>query len=251
MNLKTFAAALMLGASSTAVMAADLPSRKVAPAPVYVAPVFTWTGFYVGLQAGGVWDKVSIANNNQFLFATPVFPGLATGAWWLNNTGATTRSGFVGGGHIGYNWQINSFLLGAEGDLEGASVYGGSLRASLRGRLGFALDRALIYATGGVAFAERSGNNTNGLWGWNWGGNTSSSQVGWTVGGGVEYAFTPNWSAGLEYRYTDYGTNNNNNNWGWLLGNVGSNLRVTENAVRARISYHFHSAPVVPVVAKY
>jgi outer membrane immunogenic protein len=239
----------VLGAAlvSSTAFAADLPARKVAPAPVLAPPVFTWTGLYVGLQAGMVWDRVSLANNNAWMFAG-AFPVATTAVWYGYNSGAATQSGFVGGGHIGGNYQMGSFVVGVEGDLEGASVRAGSLRASLRGRLGFALDRALIYATGGVAFGARNGTNTYGAWGYNWGGNTSSSRTGWTVGGGVEYAFAGNWSAGLEYRYSNYGTNNNTGAWGY---NLGGNVNLTENAVRARVSYHFFSAPSAPVVAKY
>ena len=138
-------------------------------------------------------------------------------------------------------------MIGLEGDIEGATVWNGVLRSSIRGRLGFALDRALVYATGGLAIGSHSGTVNTGMWGYNWGGNTSSTRVGWTVGGGVEYAFTPNWSAGVEYRYSDFGTNNNND--GWL--NVGSRLRVTENAVRVAYPYHFNTSYSAPVVAKY
>ena len=235
---------------STTVMAADLPSRKAPPPYIPPPPVFTWTGLYVGLQAGIAWDQVS--NNGNYggwgIAAAPLFPVATTALWAGGQNGANNKTGFVGGGHIGGLYQMGSFVLGLEVDLEVSSLWTGSLRGSVRGRLGFAIDRTLIYATGGMAFASRSGSSTYGWYGYNWGGNTSSSRVGWTVGGGVEYAFTPNWSVGLEYRYTDFGTNNNTGTWG---GSLGSNVRLTENAVRARASYHFFSAPAAPVVARY
>lgn len=246
-TIRVLAAALAATSLAGSAFAADLPSRKVAPAPVYApVPIFTWTGFYVGLQAGAVWDKVSYTGDNGYLYSL-LFPVATTTVWTGYNNGGSTKTGFVGGGHVGYNWQVGSFVFGAEGDVEGASVWNGGLRSSIRGRLGFALDRALIYATGGLAIASRAGTIATGTWGYNWGGNTSSTRVGWTVGGGVEYAFTPNWSAGLEYRYSDFGTNNNNG--GWL--NVGSRIRLTENAVRARVSYHFNTGYSAPVLAKY
>jgi outer membrane immunogenic protein len=247
-TVRVLAAALAATTLAGSAFAADLPSRRVAPAPVYApAPIFTWTGFYVGLQAGGVWDKVSYEGNNAYLYSL-LFPVATNTVWWGYNNN-NTKSGFVGGGHVGYNYQISSFVLGLEGDIEGATVWNGVLRSSIRGRLGFALDRALVYATGGLAIGSSSGSNNYGYWGYNWGGNQTSTRVGWTVGGGVEYAFTPNWSAGVEYRYSDLGKNTGNTGaWGY---NYGGNMRVTENAVRARVSYHFNTGYSAPVLAKY
>ena len=248
---RTLVAALGGALLTTTAMAADLPMRSAPPAYIPPPPpIFSWTGFYVGLQAGVAWDQVS--NNGNYggwgIGAAPLFPVATTALWYGGQNGANNKSGFVGGGHVGGNYQMGSFVLGLEGDLEGASVWSGSLRGSVRGRLGFAVDRALIYATGGMAFASRSGSNNYGYWGYNWGGNTSSSRVGWTVGAGIDYAVLPNWSVGVEYRYSDFGTNNNTGAWG---GGLGSNARLTENAVRARVSYHFFSAPAAPVVARY
>ncbi len=215
MNSKIFAAALLLGASSTAVMAADLPSRRVAPAPVYAAPIFTWTGFYAGVQAGYAWDKVSV--DSPFLGALSV-----------------NKNGFVGGGHVGYLYQSGPAVFGVEGDVEGTSLYNSALRASLRGRLGLGFDRTLLYVTGGLAVAG-GGNGGNYLYN-----NSDTTRLGWTVGGGAEYAFAPNWSARLEYRYSDFGNH--------MVGY--STAHRTENAVRLGVSYHF-SSPMAPVVAKY
>ena len=116
-------------------------------------------------------------------------------------------------------------MFGLEGDIEGATIRNSALRASLRGRLGFAFDRVLVYGTGGLALASGSNNNA---FGWN---NGSSTRLGRTAGAGLEYAFAPNWSARLEYRYSDFGRGNN----GWLA----SSVRRTENAVRVGVSYHF------------
>ena len=249
MNLKTLTAALLVGVSSTAAMAADLPSRKVAPAYIAPAPIFTWSGFYLGVQAGVLWDQIQGANNGaNAWWASTLFPNAANTLWYGYNNGPSTKTGFAGGGHVGYNFQTGPAVFGVEGDLEGASVWGSGLRASIRGRLGFAIDRVLFYGTGGLAFMTRSGSNSYGAFGYNLGGNTSSSRTGWTVGAGVEYAFTQNWSAGLEYRYTQF--SGNNGNTGYFGYNYGGNTKINENALRARLSYHF-SAPAAPVVAKY
>lgn len=215
MNLKTLAAALLIGASSTAAMAADLPSRRVAPAPAVVAPVFTWTGLYAGLQLGYGWDKITA----NYTFGPAV---------------STNRGGVIGGGHLGYLFQAGPAVLGAEADLEGTSFRGNLLRSSLRARAGLTFDRTLAYVTGGVAFA-RNAYNISGF-------DVSSTRIGWTAGAGVECAIMPNVSARLEYRYSDFGKVNSI----LLPGNVGR----TEHAVRLGVSYHFNTA-AGPVVAKY
>ena len=125
-----------------------------------------------------------------------------------------SQSGVVGGVHIGYNYQVSQFVFGLEGDVNGSSERDSnfsaglnySLRenidASIRGRVGYAFDRVLIYATGGGAYGSF---HTS----YNAGGPSdtfNSGRVGWTVGGGLEYAIDNNWSVRAEYRYTDYGS---------------------------------------------
>jgi outer membrane immunogenic protein len=174
---------------ATGAMAADLPSRR-APAPIVAAvPVFTWTGFYVGVNAGYGWNT-----NDSFVFNGERFD--------LDDDG-----GFVGGAQAGYNYQIGSFVVGLEGDIQYAD-FGGDDRFDLdldgfadddfnnsdwfgtvRARAGVAFDRALIYATGGFAFADDA--------------------TGWTVGGGLEYAFTNNLSAKVEGLYVNLDQDDN------------------------------------------
>ncbi|MBM6579906.1 porin family protein [Microvirga sp. BT689] len=165
---------------ATGALAADLPSRRAAPAPIIAAvPVFTWTGFYVGVNAGYGWS------NNDFDA--------------VDIADVDDDGGFVGGAQVGYNYQIGSFVVGLEGDVQyadfgadgtfdfdGDGVFTDDFDSSdwfgtVRARAGVAFDRALIYATGGFAFADDA--------------------TGWTVGGGVEYAFTNNLSAKIEGLY--------------------------------------------------
>jgi len=202
---------LAAGAAS----AADLPSRKgPVVAPVYV-PAFTWTGFYVGANAGYGFGNV---NANGFA-----------------NVG--DLDGFVGGGQIGYNYQIGQFVVGAEADFQGADLSSGSnlgavnikteWYGSVRARAGFAFDRFLVYATGGWAYGNV---------------NTSVPALafssdrthtgGWTVGGGVEYAFTNNLIGGVEYIYTDLGEKS-------ITGVPGTKVGTDFSVVRARLSYKF------------
>ena len=251
-----FAGASMIGSA----YAADLPSRRAPPA-AYVPPVpiFTWTGFYVGVNAGGAFR----ANNNN---VAPLFPGLAPFAVANNGNGNNAR--FIGGGQAGVNWQINQFVLGVEGDGQvlvgsnnnnnnffGFGNNGNNTRflGTVRGRGGIAFDRFLVYGTGGVAFGTGPtinnfnpfllgagpflNNATNGN---NW-------RVGYAVGAGVEYAFLNNWSVKLEYLYTDLGRTNNN---GFFFNN--NNFRERNHIVRAGLNYKFDwfGAPA-PVVARY
>lgn len=174
-----------------AASAADLPSRKgPVAAPVYIPPVFTWTGFYVGANAGYGWGNV---NTNTF-------------------TSVGDLDGFVGGGQIGYNYQMGQFVLGLEADIQGTSIknsadLGGGITGdakvpafgTVRARLGYAWDRFMVYGTGGFAYSDTKVSLTGP------GGSISSDKwgSGWTVGGGVEWAFAGPWSVKAEYLYVN------------------------------------------------
>lgn len=190
----------LVGLTFTAA-AADLPSRRgpvVAPA---VVPVFTWTGFYVGVQAGYGWGETDAAG---------ITAGIPVGALSYD------IDGFVGGGHVGANYQIGQFVVGVEGDIEFSDQSGGLFdpltgdtiasdidwQGSVRARLGFAFDRALVYVTGGVAFADIGYGAFDGATGASI--TTSDTSTGYTVGAGLEYAFTNNLTARVEYRYTEF-----------------------------------------------
>ena len=242
-------AVALLGSVALPAMAADLPSRKEAPVYIAPAPVFSWTGFYVGAEFGGQWGNNSTSLVNNFTGNT------------LLTTGSYNTSGVVGGGLIGYNYQINQFVLGVEGDLTGSSNQGRfsttDLRgfqasqntqygfgAGVRGRLGWAFDHTLVYATGGWAY-ENISQTYNNYYVNNFAQQKiSTDRSGYTVGGGVEYAFNYNWSARLEYRWTDYGKYVSN-----YSNLVSIQQHPTDNTVQAALIYHF-AAPA-PVVAKY
>jgi len=168
----------------TAASAADLPSR-VAPAPIYTpVPIFTWTGFYVGVNAGIGFNN---SDDGDLVFGgVPVIGD------------SDDDAGFVGGAQAGYNYQIGSFVVGLEADIQYADFGGvnydfGPLGiyennnddwfGTVRARAGVAFDRALIYATGGWAFTD--------------------DRNGWTLGGGLEYAFTNNLTAKIEGLYVN------------------------------------------------
>ena len=257
-SISAFALALALAAGSA--QAADLPSRK-GPPPAYLPPppIFTWTGFYVGVNLGGGW-RANSGNNNNF---NPFFPVLSTFA----NNNANNYGGVVGGGQIGYNYQFSPWLVvGLETDFQGTSIgsgggnnnnffggNGGGERipwfGTVRGRLGITPfdPHFLIYGTGGFAYGEVRRDDP-----FFWFGNNSTNvtKTGWTAGGGVEWAFLPNWSAKVEYLYTDLSGNNNNGfNFGLGLNNVNNHTRF--HTVRAGVNYHFNLFNPSPVVAKY
>jgi outer membrane immunogenic protein len=263
----------VMALTGSAALAADIPYR--APPPVYVPPppIFTWTGFYIGGQVGGAWGT----GGNHLTAFDPV-----TGTFVDTSFGGRP-SGVIGGGHVGFNYQIpgwnwfssSGIVIGLEGTVDGASLSkttvitfpvafgGGTLTAhstadiqgSIRGRLGVAWDRALIYATGGVAFAGV--NSDLSLRGFNAAGmpffasaSRSNTRTGWTVGGGIEYALTNNWSIGAEYRYSDFGTISRSAvvpGGGFFNGH----RRFTENQVQGRLSYKFETYVPPPIVSKY
>ncbi|ACB95907.1 outer membrane protein [Beijerinckia indica] len=237
-------------ALSGAALAADLPSRAAPPVYVPPVPIFTWTGVYVGGDIGYAWGNTSY---NSQIFSAPA--RFAFGSY--------SPDGVTGGAHVGYNFQAGpsfigtgNFVIGIEGDVQGSNysksvvgfandIYTSKLdiTGSIRGRLGIAFDRALIYATGGAAF----GGITNQLQLRN-GAFFSNDRtaVGWTVGGGIEYAVTNNWSVRAQYLYSDYGHTNS------FFPNAQVHKHDTQNKVTVGFSYKFDTfAPLAPVVAKY
>ena len=160
-------------------------------------------------------------------------PGSAAVAGSTRHLYGSTDGTVMGGGQAGYNWQLNNFVLGVEGDINGGGLStttmsrraasaifaGGSnfkassdWNASIRGRVGYAWNQFLFYGTGGIAFADANlkanfaaGTAPGGTAVPGSSASKSTTLLGPTVGGGVEYAMTPNISVGGEYRYTDYG----------------------------------------------
>lgn len=172
--------------AAAAASAADLPSQAPPPAPIVTAPIFTWTGFYAGVNAGWGWrdsDQEAV-----------VLGGAVPGTLFFPDNG---DGGFTGGAQIGYNYQIGSFVIGLETDIQWADTdqdenvafipagapgtfVPGEFRSNLsdwfgtvRARAGVAIDRVLIYATGGLAYSDDT--------------------TGWVAGGGVEWALPVNW----------------------------------------------------------
>jgi outer membrane immunogenic protein len=223
-------------------LAADLPSYSPPPAYVPPTPIFTWTGVYIGGQVGYAWGRQS----------STIFDPYSTTNF------SYTPNGVIGGAHVGYNWQVNQWVFGVEGSVDGTSISKSFLAApfvtvgsstdiqgSIRGRLGIAWDRALIYATGGAAFGGFNASIATPI-GYD---SFSTTRVGWTVGGGLSYAVTNNWSVFAEYRYSDFG------NYALFPASLGTNVTLqnhyTQNQVQVGFSYKFEPVMPAPVVTKY
>lgn len=200
----------------TIAAAADMPLK--AP-PVPYAASYNWTGFYVGGEVGGDWVT------SQGTVGTPGPPAFPPGTV-LN---PIDYSGVLGGAYAGYNYQINQFVLGIDGDYTWADLTGTSKEVSIvngnildrsssikwistvTGRLGYANNNWLFFAKGGWAWAGRF--STSGVEDTAAGVLVSTQTVadtrnGGTVGAGVEWGFATHWSAKLEYDYVKFATSN-------------------------------------------
>lgn len=203
--------------------AADLP-RRVAPAYMPpIAPIFTWTGFYAGLNGGGLFGDFNSHGRVR----------------------AGSPSGGTIGGTAGYNYQIGNLVLGLEADVAYAAVNNtktgpgpitskGTLnfQDTIRGRVGYAYNRLLFFATGG--YAGGTVNSTVYDTPNNFYSAQSNYLNGYAVGAGVEYAVMPNLSAKLEYLYTDLGSAYN-----FAHTVDATRVGLSSSNIRAGINYHF------------
>lgn len=241
-------------------LAADMAVK--APPPPPPAPVYSWSGFYVGGSLGGHGgndsDPALLINGGWFGFAD--LPLAAAG---LPNT--LKPSGFAGGGQIGYNWQAQNLVFGVEAGIFGLagtssrnaaipltnqemSFVGDSASdkwiATLRARVGLAFDRVLLYVAGGAAFSNWSISHSY----FDTVGaipttvSSSPTRSGWTVGGGLEYGLTNNWTLRGEYLYADFGTFNNSLTM-FLAPGFGFTIlrpeKLTENIGLLGLNYKF------------
>lgn len=234
-------------------VASFLMGSVVKAADIIEPTAYDWTGPYIGIQGGYAWGENDVEVGDPLLSDVIEVTALDSDPITLDppDDGSIGIDGWVGGLHIGYLWQHDSFVFGVEGDGEFADINGdtdvfvnegdadptGTLEqeidwlASLRLRTGFAMDRALIYATGGLAVGgveltaedNASGDSLS----------ESDTEWGWTLGGGLEFAFTDELSARIEYRYTDLGKSD--------ITVEGQDFEVenTFHAVRAGLSWHF------------
>lgn len=209
--------ALALVSAMGAANAADIARRQVMPtkAPEYVAPLYNWTGAYVGINGGGGWGRSDTS--------AP-----------LSSGGFNTSGGLVGG-TVGYNWQNGPAVFGLEGDVDWSNIRGSAACAGLtcetknswlataRGRVGYAFDRFLPYVTGGLAVGDVK-SNVAGF------GSSTNTKAGYAIGGGIEAALAGPWAAKVEYLYADLGRSSSV---------LGSDTKFNANIVRAGLNYRF------------
>jgi outer membrane immunogenic protein len=217
------AAALALAGAVGAASAADLARRPPPPptkAPVAV-PVYNWTGAYIGINGGYGFGR----------------------SRWDHLPASFNVNGGLVGGQLGYNWQFGQFVYGVEGDGDWSDLRGtanlancnlgcrtrNDFLATARGRVGFAVDRWLPYVTGGLAVGDIKA-NVPGLVG------IDKTNAGWTVGSGLEFAISNNWTAKAEYLHVDLGHAGCSVGCGLPAGN---NVSLTTNVVRGGINYRF------------
>jgi outer membrane immunogenic protein len=213
--LRSVCGATLLAAATAGAQASDPFDYQFTP----VSPlIYDWSGAYAGAAVGGMWSD----------FNTVYAP---TGPF------SFSAQGFSFSGLGGVLAQFNSFVFGVELDLnlttlDDTRVVAGipvtaeaDWTGSLRGRAGYAFDRYLIYGTGGLAAGRLSLSTP--------GGSTSSTEIGWTLGAGVEMGLTENFTARAEYLYSDFGTAR-----GTLAGSPFS-TEFDAHTVRAGVTYRF------------
>jgi outer membrane immunogenic protein len=228
------AAAFSLGIVQAA-SAADMPVKAPMVAP---APLITWTGFYVGVNVGADWARDVVS------------PTVADGGTFPRSN-TLSKSSWFGGGTLGYNYQMGSFVFGLEGDLgemnistSSPDLLGGTevdfinngLYGDVTGRFGYAFDSILVYAKGGFAFFDGRANTTTGLAGFT--GASTGTFIGWTLGGGVEYKIARDWSIKAEYLHFDFGSKNATLTVGGGVFSYNNDLTV--DTVKVGINYLFH-----------
>jgi outer membrane immunogenic protein len=241
-------------AAAAPAYAADLPARMPTKAPVVMESIYNWTGLYIGAHVGYGWaDK----DWNQTFSSFGLAPD--------RTTSPNKPNSFLGGGQIGFNWQTGQMVFGIEGDASWTDAsdcgrphavfisYHGcdqvNWYATATARLGLASGPALFYVKGGAAFAGEEHNITFTTPA----GVTSvvtdtpdDTRFGWTVGGGVEYAFAPNWSAKIEYNFMDFGKQSYSFTYAASPAGLVERWDINQQVHVAKfgINYRFGGAPV-------
>lgn len=226
---KILLSATALTALSFSAFAADLPSRQ-APQAFAPAPIFTWTGFYVGGTVGAVGLSTNYNIDD-----------------YSNQNAKGTGGGALAGLTVGYNYQIGAVVLGAEADYSlstagnsasGLNIPGASADmksfGTLRARVGYTVDRVLVYVTGGLAVANLKGSSFDYYLDSDCRAGFSRTKLGWTLGAGVEYALTSHISLKAEALYADFGKKSAMNSCG-----CRHSFKNTATVARVGMNYKF------------
>jgi outer membrane immunogenic protein len=234
-------AALMVGGLAHA---ADMPAAYKAPPPI--AAYYDWTGLYFGGFAGAAWGDTTWSNINAI-------PG-------AGGTVNPRVSGALFGLQVGVNYQVASWVIGAEADYGWTNGRGSrscpnatvttchsdlDAIATYTGRIGYAWDRALTYVKAGGAWSKGEDSYTQNATG-QVTGSVQNNRSGWTVGGGLEFGFTPNWSAKAEYDYMDFGSKR------LVLNDVFGTFADFKREIHAvKFGLNYRIGASSPVYAKY
>lgn len=236
-------------AYTASTMFAALALASAAQAADMTAPAtYDWTGFYVGANAGVAWSNASV---DQSTYLDGVREGSVSNSLDVDNTA------FTAGGILGYNYQIDQIVLGAEADFNYLGFSNDRTRdlgqgnyaktnfeadwfGTIRARIGFAVDNVLIYGTGGAAYGNMNADGKLVIAENVWKGSTDNTRWGWTIGGGAEYG-VDNWSIGLEYLYVDLGSDDYKSNTIELppTANFEGDVDYAFSTVRASVKYRF------------
>jgi outer membrane immunogenic protein len=245
--------AIALGVGVLALAGMSLPSaaadlRTPPPAPVMApVPLYNWSGLYIGGHIGGLWaDK----DWTDVTFGVPF------------DDGSSDVSGFLAGGQIGFNWQAANWVFGVEFDASWTNADGShgclfnvgltcqteiNWLSTATGRIGYAFNNVLLYVKGGFAWMNEDYSQLITGTGSVLALAEDESRTGWTVGAGVEYGFTPNWSLKLEYNYMDFG----NDTFDLVIPGTGTIFTVADidqqvHVLKGGINYRFNwgKAPV-------
>ena len=233
-----------LAAALQPAAAADLPVAYRAPQN-YV--IFTWTGFYFVAHGGGAWGRKDATTQPLVVGGVLVGPP----------GNSLDVSGGLAGGQIGANYQAGSWVLGVEADASWADLTGSNAcptgivgvtancnakvnaLGTVAGRLGFALDRVLFYGKGGTAFANDK-YEINSIVAYR----ANETRWGWMAGAGIEYSFTDNWSAKIEYNYLDFGSRGVRFTDTTGFFGLDTSIRERIHVAKVGINYRFGWAPV-------
>jgi outer membrane immunogenic protein len=252
------AAVAVFGLASVA-SAADLPTK----APVYKAPAavaaYNWTGWYGGVNAGYGWGTSNNASNDACFQPA----GLTMCSAYVAGGGfppvQMNPKGFIGGGQVGYNWQVANFVWGLETDFQGSGIKASASQTTMppglitgtttlehkllwfgtvRGRLGIPVNNWLFYGTGGLMYGEVSSSSIFSAAPATGTGSNSTTRAGWTLGAGIEVGIGQSWTAKLEYLYFDLGRDSVT-----AIAPAGQTLTVSQRMagqiLRAGLNYRF------------
>ena len=221
----------MMTLASASALAADLPQRPVYNPPVVVAaPAPMWTGCYLGGNVGGAFGRATLD---------------------FNGVGDITKSqsGFAAGGQVGCDYQFNGgWVIGARDMYDWTNLHSSGSNSNaavnfdaqwfdtLTARIGYAVvPNTLLYFQGGVAWSHNSANVTTNN---NQVGQISNTRTGWTIGGGAEYMFAPNWSTFIEYNYMDFGSSSTSASS--TACPAGCFFKTNEQTVLVGLNFRFH-----------